>query len=125
MAKEVRAKDKPELNLDNRPRAAVYSTLHSQRAQRAIVLLHAFCAVNGLRCVFYLDKRKPKEGQPSGWQCLLDDISQGKFDMVITWLEAPGMAQFCEEYHTHFEQVDPFVYSQSMREGKIDLRHTR
>lgn len=108
--------------LDKRPKAAVYSTLHSQRDTRAVMLLHTFCVLNGLRCIFYVDKKLPKEGLPSAWQRLLDDIAKGTYDVVITWLEAPGMADYCKQYDTQFEQVDPFVYSQSIRTSNVDIR---
>lgn len=117
------AKDKSGVNIDKRSKTAVYSTLHSKRDNRAVVLLHAFCAINGLRCVFYLDKRISKECQPSAWQLLLEDIAKGSFDVVITWLEVPGMKEFCQEHNTYFERVDPFAYSQGLRASRVDLRH--
>ena len=122
MARKVRAKDKPELNIQERPKAAVYSTLHSQRDKRAVELLQIFCAISGLRCVFYLDKSIPKIGQPPGRQQLLEDIAKGLYDIVITWLEEPGMKGYCEQYKTAFEIVDPFVYFQSMRQTKTATR---
>lgn len=107
--------NKPELNIDKRPKVAVYSTISNQRSRRAVELLHLFCAFNGLHGMFYLDKKAPKEGQPSAWQRLLNDINEGKFDAVITWLEAPGMQEYCESNNTKFVEVDPFYFYQSLR----------
>lgn len=107
--------------IDERPRTAVYSLLHSRRDHRAVILLHAFCAINGLRCLFYLDDKLPKEGQPSAWQRLLDDVSQGKFIGVITWLQSPEMEQFCQEHSTKFVEVDIFDWFRAMRMAKVDI----
>ena len=93
--------------IDKRP-SAVYSLLHSRRDHRAVVLLHAFCAINGLRCLFYLDEKIPKTGQRSARQRLLEDISDGKFVGVITWMQSPELEQFCEENSTKFLEVDIF-----------------
>lgn len=101
--------------IDNRPKAAVYSTARSKRDKRAIELLNVFCAVSGLRPTFYLDKQLPKEGQPPGWQRLLEDVAKGQYDVVLTWLSAPGMQEYCTEHNTRFEEVDPFVFSQAIR----------
>jgi len=111
-----------------RPKTAVYSTCHSKRDKRAIELLHAFCAVNGLRCVFYLDKRMPKGNQPSSWRWLMEDVMDGKFDLVISCLEAPGMEELCARHGAKFEQLDVFDWFRGMRARKMNIlpkRHLR
>ena len=114
--------------IDERPKTAVYSTCHSKRDKRAIELLHAFCAVNGLRCVFYLDKRMPKGNQPSSWRWLMEDVMDGKFDLVISCLEAPGMEELCARHGAKFEQLDVFDWFRGMRARKMNIlpkRHLR
>lgn len=107
--------------VDRRPRTAVYSLLHSRKDHRAVELLRAFCAIHGLRCVFYLDKKIPKEGQPSAWQLLLEDVSDGRFEGVITWLQLERMEQFCEEHSTKYLEVDIFDWFQAMRAAKVNV----
>ena len=102
--------------IDKRPLAAVYSFYRSKRDRRAVELLYAFCAVSGLRPIFYLDRKVTREGQPPAWQHLIADVEAGKYTVVITWLEAPGMAAWCEERGVRYEQVDPFEFSVAMRE---------
>lgn len=102
--------------IDKRPRAAVYSFYKNKRDRRAVELLYAFCAISGLRPTMYLDKRTPKEGQPPLWQSLCQDVEAGQYQVVITWLEVPGMAEWCEARGVRFEQVDPFEFSVAMRQ---------
>ena len=107
--------------IDTRVRAAVYSTCRNKKDSRAVELLHAFCAVNSLRCSFYLDKVISKDGSSAVWLKLLDDVSQGKFDVVLTWLDLPEMAKWCALHNTRFEQVDIFLWSQAIRTSNTDM----
>jgi len=77
--------------------------------------------LNDLHCVFYLDKKIPKPDELSAWQRLLDDVSTGKFDAVMTWLSVPDMQQFCEGYNTRFVELDIFGWFQAMRAAKDDI----
>jgi len=105
--------------IDKRPRAAVYSWYRTKRERRGVELLHAFCAINGLKPRFYLDKSVPAEGQPLGWRRLCEDVEAGKYDVVITSseVEAPGMDKWCEARGVRYEQVNPFEYSVALRES--------
>ena len=107
--------------IDERPKTAVYSTTGSQRDRRAVELLRAFCALYSLRCVFYLDRKMPQEGQSNAWSRLLQDISEGKFDGVITWMQSPEMEQFCAEHGTKYLELDPFDWFQTMRAARVNI----
>jgi hypothetical protein len=76
--------------------------------------------LHDLHCVFYLDKGIPKPDKSSAWQRLLDDVRAGKFDGVITWMQAPDMQQFCDSYNTKFAELDIFGWFQSLRTPKDD-----
>lgn len=105
---------------ETKPKTAVYSTLHNKRDKRAVELLRIFCLFNDLHCVFYLDKKIPKPDEASAWKQLLDDVTNGKFETVMTWLSAPDMQRFCEGYNTKFVELDIFDWFQTMRTSKAD-----
>jgi len=106
--------------LDTRPRAAVYSWYRNKRERRAVELLRAFCAVSGLLPTFYLDRKAPRRGQPPPlWQCLCRDVEAGKYAVVITWLDVPGMGEWCEAVGVRYEQVDPFEFSVAIRANSM------
>lgn len=112
--------DKQVQPVDTKPKTAVYSTLHNKKDKRAVELLRLFCLFHNLNCVFYLDKRIPKPDAPSQWQNLLDDVTNGKLETVMTWLSAPDMQQFCEGYNTRFVELDIFDWFKAMRTSKAD-----
>jgi len=103
--------------IDKRPKAAVYSWYRNKRDKRAVELLYMFCAVTGLRPTMYLDKRTPKEGQPALWRQLCRDVEAGQYQVVMTWLDIPGMQEWCAERGVRYEQVDPFEFFSAMREA--------
>ena len=105
--------------IDNRPKAAVYSAYKTKRDKRGVELLYAFCAINGIKPRFYLDKTMPAEGQPPGWVRLCADVEAGKYDLVITSsdLDAPGMAEWCAARGVRYAEVNPFEYSMALRDA--------
>ena len=95
--------------MEKRPKAGIYSIVRSERHKVAVVLLRNFCANCHWDHVTYVDYKIPKAGEPSNWQRFLDDISQHRFNLVAMWYESEGMQEYCEQYDTRFEIIDPFI----------------
>jgi hypothetical protein len=107
--------------IDKRPLVAVYSTCNTKRDKRAIELLRAFCVISELRCTFFLDKKMPKAEHPPAWGKLCEEISQGRYQVVLTWmdLDAALMEQWCAQFGATFQKVDIFEWFRAMR-TKVD-----
>ena len=106
--------------MDKRTPAACYSWYMTKREKRACELVYCWCAISGLNPTFYLDKRRPKEGQqPPVWQRLMADLDAGKWPVLVLWFDVQGMAAWCEERGVKLLQVDPFEFSRAMRESSL------
>ena len=113
-------------SIDKRPKVAIYSTCGSKRDRRAVELLGAFCAINNLHGVFFLDKRIGKTEHPPAWDKLCGEVSKGKFQAVLTWvdLDVEEMDRWCGQFGATFQKVDIFDWFQSMRAAKVDATTT-
>lgn len=100
---------------DTRPKAAVYCIVTSKRDNRAAQLLHAFCAVSGLRPTFYIDKRVPPSGQPPGWTQMCNDVASGQYDVVMVWQPVDGMDKWCDAQGVRYVEIEPFAFFNAMR----------
>ena len=107
--------------IDTRPLVGVYSTCGSKRDRRAVELLSMFCLINGLHCIFYLDKKVAQDEHPPAWDRLCQDIAEGKFQAGLTWLDTPDMEQWCAERGVKWVQVDVFGWFQAMRTSNKDM----
>jgi hypothetical protein len=96
-------------NKDTRPRVAVYGIVRRQRDSVAQGLAVSFCFDNGWQPVEYVDKAFPRDGQPSEWARLMDDIAKGQlYGVVVRW-EVEGLFDYCEQYNTKLCILDrPF-----------------
>jgi len=120
------SKDKTLLEelMDKRTVAAIYGTNASKRDRQAIELFRAFCLVNNLRGVLFLDKRIDNSEHPPAWDRLCDELSKGKFQIVMTWLDldVPAMERWCVQYGVKFEHIDIFEwYSAVGPSSKADM----
>ena len=111
-------------NIDKRPKVAIYSTCGSKRDMRAIELFRAFCTINNLDGVFFLDKRIGKTEHPPAWGKLCEEVSKGKFQVVLTWmdLDVAQMQRWCMQFGATFQKVEIFDWFQAMRVAKVDIR---
>lgn len=104
---------------DIRPRVGVYSIVRKRRDNVAHNLALAFCFDNGWSPVEYVDKAFPREGRPSAWSRLLDDIARGRlYGAVIRW-DVKGLFDYCEANNTKLCILDrPFDLLPAIGSGR-------
>lgn len=106
------------MTADNRPLVAVYLIVRRERDELALSLMHSFCLEQGWHAIAYIDKSFPKDGKDSAWDQLMEDISQRKYYAVVLAGQSPGMAEYCEQYHTHLAEINPFALVSSISWGR-------
>ena len=89
-------------------KAAVYCLLQSDLDAARVLRLCEHCYENAWYPNKYLDIQRRGENLPQ-WTKLLEDIAQGKIDVVVMYQSAPGLESYCQQYGARVEKVKFFV----------------
>ena len=89
-------------------KAAVYCLLQSDLDAARVLRLCEHCYENRWPPTKYLDIQTRGENLPQ-WRKLLEDIAQGKIDVVVMYQSAPGLEAYCQKYGARVEKVTFFA----------------